>query len=57
MSRHPLPDTDGVNARDCLDCGLPISAERLQANPDATRCVRCESERSRTQAKPNPPPE
>ena len=56
MTPQPFPDTEGVNPRDCLDCGLPIAADRLQRQPDATRCVRCESERLRTQARPNPPP-
>jgi DnaK suppressor protein len=25
----------------CVSCGQPIPAERLEARPDATRCVRC----------------
>ena len=27
----------------CEDCGQPISAERLHALPNATRCVRCQA--------------
>jgi DnaK suppressor protein len=26
----------------CEDCGHPIPHDRLQANPQATRCVRCQ---------------
>jgi DnaK suppressor protein len=28
----------------CEDCGRPIGAERLEAIPTATRCVRCQAE-------------
>lgn len=28
----------------CEDCGQPIGAERLEAIPTATRCVRCQAE-------------
>jgi DnaK suppressor protein len=28
----------------CEDCSRPIGEERLQALPDATRCVGCQSE-------------
>lgn len=27
----------------CEDCSRPIAPERLEALPDATRCVRCQS--------------
>ena len=27
----------------CEDCGGPIGAERMEALPDATRCVGCQS--------------
>jgi DnaK suppressor protein len=27
----------------CEDCGRPIGAERLEALPTATRCMRCQS--------------
>jgi len=27
----------------CEDCGGPIGAERMEALPDATRCVRCQA--------------
>lgn len=27
----------------CEDCGGPIGAERMQALPDSTRCVRCQA--------------
>lgn len=29
-------------ARDCIDCGDPIPAERLAAVPGAARCVLCQ---------------
>ena len=28
----------------CEDCGRPIGAERLEALPTATRCIRCQAE-------------
>jgi phage/conjugal plasmid C-4 type zinc finger TraR family protein len=28
----------------CEDCGKPIGAERLEALPDATRCITCQAE-------------
>lgn len=31
----------------CADCHQPIPAERLQALPHATLCVRCQSQRER----------
>ena len=33
--------------RDCLDCGDPITKKRLKANPQATRCVECQTEYER----------
>jgi DnaK suppressor protein len=30
----------------CDDCGVPISSERLEAMPSATRCVTCSARRS-----------
>jgi DnaK suppressor protein len=27
----------------CDDCGGPIGAERMEALPDSTRCVRCQA--------------
>ena len=32
-----------VTARDCEDCGNPIPAARLKANPAALRCVPCQT--------------
>lgn len=29
-------------ARDCIDCGDPIPAERLAAVPGTARCVQCQ---------------
>ena len=37
-----LPDEeDGI--RYCLDCGMTIDKERLQARPESVRCVDCKS--------------
>src|SRR4051812_12889814 len=32
----------------CLDCGLPVPEGRLEARPEAPRCVGCQSKRDRT---------
>jgi len=32
----------------CEDCGGPIGAERMEALPDSTRCVSCQSAREQT---------
>ena len=39
----------------CLDCGAPITFQRLLAQPHAPRCIRCETERDRVRARPSPP--
>ena len=31
----------------CEDCGGPIGAERMEALPDSTRCVRCQAAHDR----------
>jgi phage/conjugal plasmid C-4 type zinc finger TraR family protein len=33
--------------RVCADCFGPIAKKRLKANPDAVRCVDCQSEKDR----------
>ena len=33
--------------RVCADCLAPIGRKRLKANPDAVRCVDCQSEEDR----------
>ena len=33
--------------RDCVDCGEPIPAKRLEVNPAAIRCVRCQAKAER----------
>ena len=38
--------------RDCVDCGMPIDARRLEALPATERCVRCETERDRRNSRP-----
>jgi DnaK suppressor protein len=35
-------------AGSCEDCGRPIGAERLEALPASTRCVKCQSEWEQT---------
>ena len=37
------PDQDERGNRFCLSCGDQIASERLQAEPDAVRCVPCQS--------------
>ena len=32
----------------CADCGRPIPEGRLEARPEASRCVNCQSKRDRT---------
>lgn len=39
----------------CADCGAPIAQERLLAQPQAARCIRCETERERLRARPSLP--
>ncbi|AUZ85797.1 TraR/DksA C4-type zinc finger protein [Methylophaga nitratireducenticrescens] len=34
-------EEDGV--RYCLDCGLEIPVQRLQARPESVRCVECKN--------------
>jgi RNA polymerase-binding protein DksA len=34
----------------CIDCGVDIGFERLQAYPTALRCVRCQGQREKTHA-------
>ena len=46
------PDPTAVSKTDpssrlCADCGCTISAARLQVSPNASRCVRCQSEYER----------
>ena len=39
----------------CADCRAPLSCERLLAQPQASRCMRCETERERLRARPSLP--
>ena len=39
----------------CSECGASIAYERLLAQPQAGRCVRCETERERLRARPSLP--
>jgi RNA polymerase-binding transcription factor DksA len=39
----------------CSDCGAPLAWERLMAQPQAVRCVRCENENERRRARPSLP--
>jgi DnaK suppressor protein len=40
--RQEQPDQDEHGNRFCLSCGEQIAAARLQAEPDAVRCVPCQ---------------
>lgn len=33
-----------LNGRDCIECGLPIPPQRLQAVPFAVRCICCQQD-------------
>lgn len=47
---HEKPiEIDGV--RVCIDCAAAIPEERVQAYPDAVRCVRCKQEKERPEAR------
>lgn len=37
------PDQDAAGNRFCLNCGEQIASDRLEAAPDAVRCVPCQS--------------
>ncbi|NBE98488.1 conjugal transfer protein TraR [Nonomuraea sp. KC401] len=37
---------EGVYGR-CVDCGKPVPEGRLEARPDAARCVQCQAKRER----------
>ncbi len=39
----------------CIDCGGPVGLARLQANPVALRCIRCQEAWERTHAGTNTP--
>lgn len=41
--RTETPDQDAAGNRFCLSCGEQIASERLEAAPDAVRCVPCQS--------------
>ena len=41
--RTETPDQDAAGNRFCLNCGERIASERLEAAPDAVRCVPCQS--------------
>lgn len=32
----------------CVDCGLPVPEGRLEARPEASRCVGCQAKRDRS---------
>ncbi|MGV9308567.1 MULTISPECIES: TraR/DksA family transcriptional regulator [unclassified Nonomuraea] len=32
---------------DCVDCGRPVPEGRLEARPEAARCVQCQAKRER----------
>lgn len=51
----PIPaiKLDGRAAPVCVDCGLPIATQERAEDPQALRCVRCETERERLRAQPS----
>lgn len=49
----PAARFDGGAAPICIDCGLAIATQGGTGNPQALRCVRCETERERLRAQPS----
>ena len=45
LEPRPDPSTDGE--RNCLDCQEPISRARIEANPQAVRCIDCQIKKER----------
>lgn len=45
--QHPTFAGTSPQARNCIDCGFPIPAVRLDALPGAVRCVDCQQQRER----------
>ncbi|NVK42130.1 MAG: TraR/DksA C4-type zinc finger protein [Oceanospirillaceae bacterium] len=42
-SRHMEPPQQIINGQVlCIDCDEPVQAERLQAKPNAARCIECQ---------------
>jgi DnaK suppressor protein len=41
--RTGLQTRQNGQKQECADCGEPIPAKRLKANPRATRCVTCQT--------------
>lgn len=37
----------GAKTGECIDCGEPIEPKRIQAKPDAVRCVACQAKHER----------
>lgn len=56
-SRHDIEAAHGRNDAPeygvCVDCRMPIAPHRLAIEPQARRCVRCESESERKRAQPS----
>jgi DnaK suppressor protein len=42
-----LQRIDGESYGRCADCGKPVPAGRLEAKPEAARCVACQGKRDR----------
>jgi len=52
--REALIRMDDNSYGECVDCGEPIAAERLRAQPAASRCLRCQTRYERNQGTANP---
>lgn len=44
---HLEPPLEVNGQRLCLDCDGPLSRARMQANPNAVRCVECQTDHDR----------
>jgi DnaK suppressor protein len=45
---NALSRIDGGKYGQCVDCGDAVPEGRLEARPEASRCVRCQSKRDRS---------
>ena len=47
IHRHREEPLEKNGLRVCLDCEAPIGPARLEANPEAVRCIRCQEKEER----------
>ena len=47
LAKSSTRHTPGGAAKSCLDCGEKINPKRLAANPEAIRCIECQTKKER----------